>query len=322
METRRATIMGTFGSMPSLSRLGSIVCVYMLVAPGFSQAQPATGRTDGNPPVARLGRFSTGEPALSRELRNATFAARMKITEEQHLLLNENDMRRREFFRGSGFRGGTPSEEMVAKLKEFDAESVEVLTAEQKLIWEGRKAEIKLERAIREAISPGDSLQRGGDPRSRENAAIAAAIPSTEPALSRELNSNPSFSEKMRITEDQQRLLNEIDIQRMEHFRTLPRGADPASAELETWQASWKAFDPKTTKILTAEQKLIWETRKLEIKTEQANRATNPQATELSNGQRPSTLGRIQSLEEEVKLLKGEVEKLKATIRAVKPEAR
>jgi hypothetical protein len=98
--------------------------------------------------------FGGGEPSLSRELRRDTFAQKMKLTDEQKEALSELDMQRGEFFRslprGNGGGPGTEDfekrmQDMQAKMKEFEAQAVAILTPEQKAIWEERKVEIKAE---------------------------------------------------------------------------------------------------------------------------------------------------------------------------------
>ncbi len=94
-----------------------------------------------------------------------------------------------------------------------------------------------------------------------------------EPSLSRELRKD-TFAEKMNLTEAQKEALNELDMQRGEFFRSMPRGNGGPGTEdfekrMQDMQAKMKEFENQATAILTPEQKTIWEERKAEIKVEQ-----------------------------------------------------
>ena len=122
--------------------------------------------------------------------RNETFAAKMKITEEQQKLLNEINMQRSEYFRslqgggGRGF-GGPPSEETLAKMKEFEAATMNVLTAEQKEVWEARKTEVKAEQAAKQAENGEGGGGRPDRRDARPDSASNSGGGSTQPAARR-----------------------------------------------------------------------------------------------------------------------------------------
>ncbi len=89
-----------------------------------------------------------------------------------------------------------------------------------------------------------------------------------EPQLTRLL------SRLMNLTEAQKEALNELDMQRGEFFRSMPRGNGGPGTEdfekrMQDMQAKMKEFENQATAILTPEQKTIWEERKAEIKVEQ-----------------------------------------------------
>ena len=77
----------------------------------------------------------------------------MKTTEEQQKELNDINVQRTQYLRTGGLQSRfarSPSSEAQAKMKEFEDRSVNVLTDEQKQIWDARKAEIKLEQEARQ----------------------------------------------------------------------------------------------------------------------------------------------------------------------------
>eukprot|EP00456_Euglypha_rotunda_P068658 TRINITY_DN5_c3_g1_i7.p1 TRINITY_DN5_c3_g1~~TRINITY_DN5_c3_g1_i7.p1 ORF type:complete len:1219 (+),score=314.53 TRINITY_DN5_c3_g1_i7:2816-6472(+) len=95
-----------------------------------------------------------------------------------------------------------------------------------------------------------------------------------EPSLTRELRRD-TFAQKINLTDEQKEALNELDMQRGEFFRSLPRGqgGGPGTEDFEKrmqeMQAKMKEFETQAVAILTPEQKAIWEERKTEVKAEQ-----------------------------------------------------
>jgi type II secretory pathway component GspD/PulD (secretin) len=160
---------------------GGVLCATLILITDVAVAQP--GRSDGQRggpggggPGGRGGRggfFGNSEPSLSRELRGDSFAKKMNLTEQQKETLSEIDMQRMEYFRASfqGGRGqgggGTPeetekrSQEIQAKMKEFETLQMAVLTVEQKAIWEERKKEVKAEQEANPNTRPDGNRSRG-----------------------------------------------------------------------------------------------------------------------------------------------------------------
>lgn len=95
---------------------------------------------------------------------------------------------------------------------------------------------------------------------------------SGEASLTRELR-RETFAQKINLTEEQKQLINEIDMEKNEYFRSMPRGGGgPGTEEFEKRmqdiQAKFKEYDAKALAILTPEQTAIWEERKAEVKKE------------------------------------------------------
>lgn len=175
--------MRRFGSFKQLLCTGSMICVGLALTADVVVAQPGRDRSDEAPGRERgpggRGGFGGrpfgfgGEPSLSRELSRDTFAEKIKLTEEQKQLMNDLDMQRREYFRSLPRGNGGPGSEdfekrmqdMQAKMKEFDAKAVEILTPEQKAIWDERKTEIKAEQEGR-GDRPDMTRVRGDAPSS------------------------------------------------------------------------------------------------------------------------------------------------------------
>lgn len=156
--------MRRFSSFMQLLCTGSVVCAGLALTADVVVAQPGRDRTDeGRDRGPGRGGFGGrpfgfgGEPSLSRELSREPFAEKVKLTEEQKQLMNDLDMQRREYFRslprGTGGPGSEDFEkrmqDMQAKMKEFEVKAVEILTPEQKALWEERKTEIKAEQEAR-----------------------------------------------------------------------------------------------------------------------------------------------------------------------------
>lgn len=112
-------------------------------------AQPPAAEPPGRAPRDVRGSFGPRVPSLSRELRSEEFAKKMGITDDQKQKFNDLEMKRREYFRSTA-TGATAaatirSPEFAEKMREFDDKAVEVLTPEQKAIWQDRVAEIEKE---------------------------------------------------------------------------------------------------------------------------------------------------------------------------------
>ena len=120
----------------------------------------------GGPPLERpqeggfrRGRFGGGDTvSLSSALRDEKFAEKVALTEDQKKKLEQLRM---DMF--TAFRSGASREEMPNIMKEFEQKAVDVLTAEQKQIWEVRKEEMKAENATREAERGGPGRGPGGE---------------------------------------------------------------------------------------------------------------------------------------------------------------
>lgn len=190
--------MRRFSSYLQFLCTGSVVCVGLALTADVALAQSGRDRSDEGRerggPGGGQGRggfggrpfgFGGGEPSLSRELSRETFAEKIKLTEEQKQLMNDLDMQRREFFRSQPRGNGGPGTEdfekrmqdMQAKMKEFEGKALEILTADQKAIWEERRAEIKAEQEAR-----GDRPDMG---RSRGDSSSSSTTPAVPPTQSR-----------------------------------------------------------------------------------------------------------------------------------------
>ena len=123
----------------------------------------------------RRGRFGGGDTvSLSFALRDEKFAEKLALTEEQK---KKFEQLRMDMF--TAFRSGASREEMPNIMKDFEQKSVDVLTAEQKQIWEVRKEEMKAENATREAERGGPVRVPGGErgPGGDRGPAVAAPQP-------------------------------------------------------------------------------------------------------------------------------------------------
>jgi hypothetical protein len=156
----------------------------LCLAADYSLAQPPGGRPDGGgqggfgPGGGRGNRgggfggrgFGFGEASFTFELRrNESFAKKVNLTEDQKQQINELDMEKRELYR-SAFQPGPGAEEAQAKIKEIDNKILALLTAEQKVVWEERKTELKAEAEARGQVgdrpAPGGERPAGDRPRS------------------------------------------------------------------------------------------------------------------------------------------------------------
>jgi type II secretory pathway component GspD/PulD (secretin) len=122
--------------------------------PGGSLERPQEGGF-------RRGRFGGGDGvSLSSALRDEKFAEKLALTEDQKKKLEQLRM---DMF--TAFRSGASREEMPNIMKEFEQKAVDVLSAEQKQIWEVRKEELKVEVAARDAERGGTGRGPGGEQR-------------------------------------------------------------------------------------------------------------------------------------------------------------
>ena len=137
---------------PASLALVSLLCVDVGMTFSQQPGPPLERPQDGG---FRRGRSGFGDtPTLGLALRDEKFAAKLSLTDDQQKKL---DQLRMDMF--TAMRSLASREEMPNLVKEFDAKSVEVLTAEQKKVWDVRKEEMKVEIAAREAERAG-----GGDP--------------------------------------------------------------------------------------------------------------------------------------------------------------
>lgn len=171
----------------------SVLSLGLLLAADFAHAQPPQGdpgregRGDrfggggGRRPGGGMGMgMGMGGGELSREMRQEAFAQKINLTDEQKSQLREIEMQRGEAMRGiSRPQGQNPEDwdkwrqEFQAKAKEWDAKAIEILTTEQKVVWEARKAEMKVEEANRPERGDG-RFPSFGPPRGATGAAPTA----------------------------------------------------------------------------------------------------------------------------------------------------
>jgi hypothetical protein len=128
-------------------------------SPPTDQASGNTGRVGPQDRVGR-NRVISREPNLSLELRvNKEFAEKLALTDEQKKKLGDIDMDRatflRNLLRGSAAPGTDDYEkrlqDLATKIQESQTKSLEVLTPDQKVIWEARAETLKKQQAEREA---------------------------------------------------------------------------------------------------------------------------------------------------------------------------
>ncbi len=137
---------------PASLALVSLLCVDVGMTFSQQPGPPLERPQDGG---FRRGRSGFGDtPTLGLALREEKFAAKLSLTEDQQKKL---DQLRMDMF--TAMRSLASREEMPNLIKEFDAKAVEVLSVEQRKIWDVRKEEMKVEIAAREAERAG-----GGDP--------------------------------------------------------------------------------------------------------------------------------------------------------------
>ena len=136
----------------------------------------------GGPPLERpqeggfrRGRSGFGDtPTLGLALRDEKFAEKLALSEDQRKKL---DQLRMDMF--MAMRNLASRDEMPNVLKEFEQKSIEILSADQKKIWEVRKDEMKVEFAAREAErnSGGEAGFPGGPAGSRVPGGSPAVAP-------------------------------------------------------------------------------------------------------------------------------------------------
>ena len=157
-----ASLFSTLVRRSKFFRPASLALVSLLwLETGVAFSQP------GGPPLERpqeggfrRGRSGFGDtPTLGLALRDEKFAEKLALTEDQRKKL---DQLRMDMF--MAMRNLASRDEMPNVLKEFEQKSVEILSADQKKVWEVRKEEMKVETAAREAErnSGGEAGQPGG----------------------------------------------------------------------------------------------------------------------------------------------------------------
>lgn len=178
--------MRRFKYLMTLLRNGGVLSIGLFLTSNLVAQPPGGG--PGGPGGRDFGRGgrefgrgfggNMGEASFTREVRRESFASKLGLTEEQKQLINEIDMEKNEYFRsmprgGSGAPGSEEFEkrmqEIRTKFAEFDAKAINVLTPEQKVIWEERKAEVKKEF---EAMRPPEMARPRTD---------TPVVPTTEP---------------------------------------------------------------------------------------------------------------------------------------------
>jgi hypothetical protein len=189
-------------SIGGLVFAGFFLAEIALAQPPSAPPRPAGGDGRGGPrdrggfDRGGFGGVVFGEPSLSFELRrNEELAAKIGLTDEQKKALSDIDMDRMTFFRSMPRGASGPGSEefekrmndMQVKLKEFEVKCRDILTPDQKVIWEARVVEVKQEQAAREAAR-------------REAARVPADA--TSPQL-------PSDRERIRVLEEEVKTLKE-----------------------------------------------------------------------------------------------------------------
>jgi hypothetical protein len=236
------------------------------------------------------------EPTLARELRSELFDAKIKLTNEQRARLSKVNAERADAFGGLARTGGSREEianwqsEMSRLAKTYNEKMLEILTPEQKTIWEARKQEV---------IASGATaiVQQGSrDWRS-------------QPILLREIR-NEQFVAKIKLTEEQWIRLRELSLERNNVFREVSReGGTRQEVEKRMEEVSIRAetYEDKALEMLTPDQKVIWEAHKQAVNVPGNRGSTWPENPDRA---------RIRALEVEVESLKTDVAKLKAAIEA------
>ena len=119
------------------------------------------------------------------------------------------------------------------------------------------------------------------------------------------------FVAKLKLTDEQKKQFDDLTAKRLEVIRNFPRPTSSSPPNLDALrdqiQATSKELEEKALNVLTPEQKAIWEVRAAEIK-------ADPRSFPGVGNDR----ARIEALEREVKVLKEEIEKLKAALAAPK----
>ena len=199
--------------------VGMVGALALLSAADGALAQP------GQPPSRPSGRSPFGQPndSFQSQLRDERFRERINLTEEQTRKL---DQLRMDLF--AAFRGGTSREEMPNIVKEFDQKMVDLLTEEQKRIWEERQAELKPE----------------------IDAAMAAAVAKEKEAVAKEKVTAKLLTEMKALQKDRRDTLAELAKAGEQRFHN--GQATLASA----MQASYRQFDAALEFASTKEERV------------------------------------------------------------------
>ena len=137
--------------------------------------------------------FGRGDTAsLSSALRDEKLAEKIALTEDQK---KKFEQLRMDMF--TAFRSGASREEMPNIMKEFEQKYVDVLTAEQKQIWEVRKEEMKTEMAAREAERGGAGRGPGGERGPGGDRGPGSAAPQPAPRRTDFVNEKPPEGAKV-----------------------------------------------------------------------------------------------------------------------------
>jgi len=161
----------------------NLICGVICALGVFGLSVPdGEAQTGGRRGIGRGDRGRTMDPgALLPQLRNEEFLEELALTEEQR---EELDAIRGEFGQAMMFRGGT-DDERKQRLNELDAKALEILSPDQKALWETRKAEL-IAKAKEEGTAPA-----GSTPGVAPSGAPPSAVPATPPADAKPTDAKP-----------------------------------------------------------------------------------------------------------------------------------
>lgn len=213
--------------------VGMVGALALLSAADGVLAQP------GQPPSRSSGRSPFGQPngSFQSQLRDERFRERIKLTDEQSRKL---DQLRMDMF--NAMRSITSREAMPGILKEFDQKAVDLLTEEQKRIWEERKAELKPER----------------------DAAIAAAAAKEKETVEKENVTAKLLTEMKALQKDRRDTLAELAKAGEQRFR---KGQATLASAMQTCQRQFDAaleFASTKEERVASYESLIENLRQLE----------------------------------------------------------
>ncbi|MCX7406882.1 MAG: hypothetical protein NTZ32_02260 [Planctomycetales bacterium] len=173
-----ASLFSTLVRQSKFFRPASLALVSLLwLDTGVAFSQP------GGPPLERpqeggfrRGRSGFGDtPTLGLALRDEKFAEKLALSEDQRKKL---DQLRMDMF--MAMRNLASRDEMPNVLKEFEQKSIEILSGDQKKIWEVRKEEMKVEFAARETERNGGG--EAGFPGGPAGSRVPGGSPAVAPA--------------------------------------------------------------------------------------------------------------------------------------------